>query len=212
MSVSVDEELAAKVVSQRNDEMWAEYANRGDLMMNNVESISRRMRDMSSRLFSDEKMVVDILDVAGKILDFRFERHPSWLIVPCEDPVQTTGPRVNQKTIKSNNELEKYLSTRGNPDTRFMQVSALLSSIYSTNVFKLICAPNSIKALKITDVGMNTILTHHNVGTQFLDLLLSFAGRKKESEAGPGSMTLKHHPDGSYGTSSDAAAATLTLF
>lgn len=138
MSVSVDEKLAAKVVSQRNDEMWAEYANRGNLMMNNVESISRRMRDMSSRLFSDEeKMVVDILDVAGKILDFRFERHPSWLIAPCEDFVQTAGPRVNQKTIRSSNELEKYLSTRGNPDTRFMQVSALLSSIYFTNVFKL---------------------------------------------------------------------------
>ncbi|KAH8592626.1 hypothetical protein B0O99DRAFT_653773 [Bisporella sp. PMI_857] len=45
---------------------------------------------------------------------------------------------------------------------------------------------------------MNSILTHHNVGSQFLDLLLSFAGGKKESEAGPGSMILKHHPDGSY--------------
>jgi hypothetical protein len=72
-----------------------------------------------------------------------------------------------------------------------------------------ICAPSSIKALKITDVEMNSILTHHNVGSQFLDLLLSFAGGKKESEAGPGSMILKHHPDGSYGTSFKVTDSTL---
>jgi hypothetical protein len=47
-------------------------------MMNNVESISKRMRDMSSKLFSgEEKMVVDFLDVVGKILDPQFDMRTS---------------------------------------------------------------------------------------------------------------------------------------
>jgi hypothetical protein len=62
-----------------------------------------------------------------------------------------------------------------------------------------ICAPNSIKPLNITGNAMKTILDHHHVGTQFLDLLLSFATGNKESEAGTGSMITKNSPDGSYG-------------
>jgi N-acetylglucosamine-6-phosphate deacetylase len=62
-----------------------------------------------------------------------------------------------------------------------------------------ICAPNSIKPLKVTDEAMKTILDHHHVGPQFLDLLLSFATGNKESEACTGSMTTKNNPDGSYG-------------
>lgn len=46
---------------------------------------------------------------------------------------------------------------------------------------------------------MYSILNHHDVGPQFLDLLLSFASRKNESEAGPGNMIVKNHPNGSYG-------------
>jgi hypothetical protein len=46
---------------------------------------------------------------------------------------------------------------------------------------------------------MKTILDHHHVGPQFLDLLLSFATGNKESEAATGSMIMKNSPDGSYG-------------
>jgi hypothetical protein len=46
---------------------------------------------------------------------------------------------------------------------------------------------------------MHKILTHHNVGPQFIELLLSFGTGNKESEAGPGSMIVKNLPDGSYG-------------
>jgi len=69
------------------------------------------------------------------------------------------------------------------------------------NVARSICAPNSIKPLKVTDKAMKTILEHHHVGSQFLDLLLSFATGNKESEAGTGSMITKNSPDGSYGKS-----------
>lgn len=62
-----------------------------------------------------------------------------------------------------------------------------------------IAAPNSIRPLKITEAGIYSILSHHKVGTQFLDLLLSFATGGKESEAGPGHLAIKNHPDGSYG-------------
>ena len=46
---------------------------------------------------------------------------------------------------------------------------------------------------------MNRILTHHNVGPQFLDLLMSFGTGSKESEAGPGGMVTRRLPDGSHG-------------
>lgn len=65
-----------------------------------------------------------------------------------------------------------------------------------------ICAPNSIKPLKITQKAMSRILTHHDVDPQYLDLLMSFATGTKESEVGPGRMALKHHPNGSHGSSS----------
>lgn len=67
------------------------------------------------------------------------------------------------------------------------------------NIARSICAPNSIKPLRVTDEAMKTILEHHHVGPQFLDLLLSFATGNKESEAGTGSMITKNSPDGSYG-------------
>ena len=66
-------------------------------------------------------------------------------------------------------------------------------------ISRSICAPNSIKPLKISDQAMKTILDHHRTGPQFLDLLLSFATGNKESEAGTGSMITKNNPDGSYG-------------
>jgi hypothetical protein len=62
-----------------------------------------------------------------------------------------------------------------------------------------ISATNSIKPLKVTDQGMHKILTRHNVGPQFIELLLSFGMGNKESEAGPGSMIVKNLLDGSYG-------------
>lgn len=67
-------------------------------------------------------------------------------------------------------------------------------------VIRSICAPNSIKPLKITHKAMNKILTHHKIDPQFLDLLMSFATGSKESEVGPGRMTMKHQSDGSYGS------------
>jgi len=67
--------------------------------------------------------------------------------------------------------------------------------------FRSISAPNSIKPLKITGQGLKSILTHHNVGCQFLDLLFSFATGLKESEAGPGSMTTKNMSSGACGGS-----------
>ncbi|KAG0651758.1 hypothetical protein D0Z07_1903 [Hyphodiscus hymeniophilus] len=45
---------------------------------------------------------------------------------------------------------------------------------------------------------MSKVLTHHDVDPQFLDLLMSFATGNKESEVGPGRMTVKHHSKGSY--------------
>lgn len=73
-------------------------------------------------------------------------------------------------------------------------------------VTRSICAPNSIKPLKITHKAMNKILTHHKVDPQFLDLLMSFATGSKESEVGPGRMAMKHQSDGSYGSSSASRA------
>lgn len=61
-----------------------------------------------------------------------------------------------------------------------------------------ISAPSSVKPLKVTDSAMHSLLTHHNVGTQFLDLLLSCSKKNGDLDAG-GSMTTKHHADGSYG-------------
>jgi hypothetical protein len=46
---------------------------------------------------------------------------------------------------------------------------------------------------------MKTILTHHDVGPQFLELLQSFATGGKEAEAGPGSLVTRTYPDGSRG-------------
>jgi hypothetical protein len=63
-----------------------------------------------------------------------------------------------------------------------------------------ICAPNSIRPLKITEDAMERLLTHHNVGVEFFELLLFFANGHKESEVGPGSMTARTELDGSYGT------------
>ena len=68
-------------------------------------------------------------------------------------------------------------------------------------------APNSIRPLKIPERAMQNILTQHNVGPQFLNLLLSFATGSHETEAGPGSMTVKNSPDGSYGMSSNCSIA-----
>jgi len=84
--------------------------------------------------------------------------------------------------LYDNKTLDDYLSQSNVPHTRIISISA----------------PNSIKPLKITGQGMRTILTHHNVGSQFLDLLFSFATGNKESEAGPGSMIVKNRSDGSY--------------
>ncbi len=96
----------------------------------------------------------------------------------------------------------KNIFTKVIPQIQGLCKSCLISfSKHKLTIRRSISAPNSIKPLKITDTAMETILRHHNVGPQFLDLLLSFATGNKESETGPGSMIIKHKLDGSYGKS-----------
>jgi hypothetical protein len=47
---------------------------------------------------------------------------------------------------------------------------------------------------------LRKVLSHLDVGTNFLDLLFAFGGKPKDSEAGLGGLTLTHRPDGSFGT------------
>ncbi|KUJ23542.1 uncharacterized protein LY89DRAFT_185482 [Mollisia scopiformis] len=92
------------------------------------------------------------------------------------------GMHTRRRTVSNCSDLDEYLSERNDFHTRFISIAAI----------------NSIRPLKITEAGVYSILNHHNVGSQFLDLLFSFATRKNESEAGPGNLSIKNFPDGSY--------------
>ncbi|KAE8450330.1 hypothetical protein EG329_006758 [Mollisiaceae sp. DMI_Dod_QoI] len=92
------------------------------------------------------------------------------------------GMQTRRRTIYDCSSLENYLSEWTDFHTRFISIAA----------------PSSIRPLKVTEAGMYSIINHHNVGPQFLDLLLSFATGKNESEVGSGALVVKNHPDGSY--------------
>jgi len=102
-------------------------------------------------------------------------------------------PTTSQKwVIDSEKSLEVYLSRDSKPTTTFISI----------------CAPNSIRPLKITEEAMERLLTHHNVGVDFIELLLFFANGHKESEVGPGSMAARTEPDGSFEQRSNTASIT----
>ncbi|KAF8859385.1 hypothetical protein BDZ45DRAFT_361920 [Acephala macrosclerotiorum] len=92
------------------------------------------------------------------------------------------GLQTRRRKVHDCSSLDDYLSEMDDFHTRFISIAA----------------PNSIRPLKITESGLYSILSRHNVGPQFLDLLLSFATGRNESEAGPRNTIVKNHPDGSY--------------
>lgn len=69
MSLDLDEKLQLEDEMEESLEaMWTQYVRRGNPMTTNVESVSRRLEELSPKLFCQpEKMQFDFLDVSSKI-------------------------------------------------------------------------------------------------------------------------------------------------
>jgi hypothetical protein len=68
MSLNSDEKLGLEEeIMEPAKDIWAEYVCRGNPMKVNAEGVSKRLNELSAKLFSKpEKMQIDILDVASK--------------------------------------------------------------------------------------------------------------------------------------------------
>jgi hypothetical protein len=69
MSLDLDEKLQLEdELEESLEAMWTQYVRRGNPMTTNVESVSRRLEELSPKLFCQpEKMQFDFLDVSSKI-------------------------------------------------------------------------------------------------------------------------------------------------
>jgi hypothetical protein len=66
METSLDEKvlLEDRDDASRDGDMWADYARGNNMFVHNAESVSRRLKEVRRKLFSnEEKMQVEILDV-----------------------------------------------------------------------------------------------------------------------------------------------------
>jgi hypothetical protein len=68
MSLDLDKKLQLDdEVEEPIESLWVKYVRRGNPMKVNAEGISRRLKDLSPKLFCQpEKMEFDILDIASK--------------------------------------------------------------------------------------------------------------------------------------------------
>ncbi|CZR50160.1 uncharacterized protein PAC_00032 [Phialocephala subalpina] len=85
-------------------------------------------------------------------------------------------------TFHQTKALEEHIHTSATPYTRFISI----------------CSPSSLKPFRITESAMTNLLTHHHIGSEFLDLLFSFGDKPRNAEVGLGSMTIKSRADESY--------------
>jgi hypothetical protein len=70
MSLDLDEKLQLDdEMEDASEDLWTQYVRHGNPMTTNVEGVSRRMKELSPKLFCQaEKMQFEFLDISSKII------------------------------------------------------------------------------------------------------------------------------------------------
>ncbi|KAI9862934.1 MAG: hypothetical protein M1813_004107 [Trichoglossum hirsutum] len=103
---------------------------------------------------------------------------PKDLQVDICDATAATGSIWS--TFRDDKQLQKHIRA-SNPDTRIISI----------------VSKNSIQPLKITKSSAEAIFTRYAIGPEIADIFCPFGRKPKNSEAGLGSMKVKHKADGS---------------
>lgn len=70
MSLDLDEKLQLDdEMEDASEDLWTQYVRRGNPMTTNIESVLRRLKELSPKLFCQaEKMQFEFLDISSKLV------------------------------------------------------------------------------------------------------------------------------------------------
>ncbi|KAH7403386.1 hypothetical protein BKA64DRAFT_448559 [Cadophora sp. MPI-SDFR-AT-0126] len=90
--------------------------------------------------------------------------------------------RPSRQRFCDSKSLDSYITKAVHPATRII-------SFHSQN---------SLGPLKVTAESLLRILSHYEIGTEFLDLLFVFGEKPNQADVGVGGLNVTHRADGSY--------------
>ncbi|OOF94503.1 hypothetical protein ASPCADRAFT_397324 [Aspergillus carbonarius ITEM 5010] len=167
--------------------------------LRNIFGYDIRVRHVNERFVFDAPRLVTTVSVAmsassaSNIDGERYEsvlpylRYPPLIVTPDRSEIRlvdfaSEDATKHDATFTHSEEFESYISTNTQPHARIISI----------------CSQNSIRPLQITERALRRLMKLYEIDADFLDIVVSFGDKPRNSDAGLGEMKVKQRADGSY--------------